>query len=141
MILAMLKAKNTEDPAQSEVLLDVVQTSLIGSIFSNSLLVLRCAFVANGIKFKESSFNVTAVSANTALLMISAFVMLLPGTYTDNQDKEDILMVSRAAAIILMIMYCLLLVFVLWTHKDIMDPEEDEKVEMSPNPAHAHDAP
>merc|ERR1719474_1041727 len=39
MILAMLKAKNTEDPGEAEVLLDVVQTSLIGSIFSNSL---RC---------------------------------------------------------------------------------------------------
>lgn len=61
MVLALLKAKQVQehDPSQSLVLLDVVQTSLIGSIFSNSLLVLGCSFVANGIKFKESSFNVT----------------------------------------------------------------------------------
>eukprot|EP01083_Nonionella_stella_P067911 179952_1 len=126
MILALLKAKELEhsNPTQSGVLLDVVQTSLIGSIFSNSLLVLGCAFVANGWINKESSFNTTTTSANVALLMISAFVMLLPGAYTDNQDKKDVMMVSRAAAMILMLMYCCLLVFVLWTHKDIMDDDE-----------------
>lgn len=43
-------------------------------------------------------------------------------------------MVSRAAAIILMGMYILLLVFVLWTHKDIMGAES-ENVEMSPHPS------
>ena len=59
--------------------------------------------------------------------MISAFVMLLPGAYTANQDKEDILMVSRAAAIILMLMYCCLLAFVLFTHKDIMNAEAHEQ--------------
>ncbi len=59
MILALVKAKQTDDQNESDVLLDVVQTSLIGSIFSNSLLVLGCAFVANGIYWKESAFNVT----------------------------------------------------------------------------------
>ena len=61
MVLALVKAKQVEstDAEQSEVLLDVVQTSLIGSIFSNSLLVLGCSFVANGYYYKESSFNVT----------------------------------------------------------------------------------
>lgn len=57
MVLALVHAKQNHD--QTEVLLDVVQTSLIGSIFSNSLLVLGCAFVANGYFFKESSFNIT----------------------------------------------------------------------------------
>ena len=66
--------------------------------------------------------------------MISAFVMLLPGAYTANQDAEDILMVSRAAAIILMLMYCCLLVFVLYTHKDIMNAEAQDVV----HPQHEH---
>ena len=57
--------------------------------------------------------------------MISAFVMLLPGVYTENQDKTDILMVSRAAAIILMLMYCCLLVFALHTHKDLPGDDDD----------------
>eukprot|EP00484_Ammonia_sp_Unknown_P001371 CAMPEP_0197021688 /NCGR_PEP_ID=MMETSP1384-20130603/2629_1 /TAXON_ID=29189 /ORGANISM="Ammonia sp." /LENGTH=524 /DNA_ID=CAMNT_0042449575 /DNA_START=167 /DNA_END=1741 /DNA_ORIENTATION=+ len=138
MILALMKAKqvgDSGDTRQQEVLLDVVQTSLIGSIFSNSLLVLGCAFVANGYIIKESSFNVTATSANVSLLMISAFVMLLPGAYTDVQyavDTADILMVSRAAAIILMLMYICLLVFVLHTHKDIMNAEGEEEAEAKP---------
>jgi len=126
MVMALVKAKNDEE--QRDTLLDVVQTSLIGSIFSNSLLVLGCAFVANGFIVKESKFNVTVNSANVSLLMISAFVMLLPGAYTGNSDKTDILMVSRAAAIILMLMYICLLVFVLGTHAHLIEPEADKAV-------------
>ena len=37
-------------------------------------------------------------------------------------------MVSRAAAIILLLMYCCLLVFVLFTHKDIMNAETQDAV-------------
>ena len=62
MVMALQKAKSSMEGGECsdtcQHLKDVVQTSLIGSIFSNSLLVLGCAFVANGIKWKESSFNI-----------------------------------------------------------------------------------
>lgn len=57
MLLALIQAKRK--PEEQDTLLTVVQTSLIGSIFSNGLLVLGCAFVANGIYYKEAMFNLT----------------------------------------------------------------------------------
>jgi len=96
-----------------------VQFSLIGSIFSNSLLVLGCAFLAHGYK-EDAKFNVSTTSANVVLLMMASFVMILPAPYTGKSE----LRVSRAAAVILLIMYGCLLVFVLFTHKDADKNEE-----------------
>ncbi|ETO32368.1 hypothetical protein RFI_04750 [Reticulomyxa filosa] len=149
MILALVKAKSFDDPDQRKTLINVVQFSLIGSIFSNSLLVLGCAFLAPGFK-KDSHFNVQATSANVSLLMLASFVMILPAPYEGksliclstlfgtfffpptpmlcfclNKKKgSSELAVSRAAAILLLIMYSCLLVFVLFTHKDIGENKE-----------------
>lgn len=126
MILALVKARSFQDSGEienSKKMLIVVQSSLIGSIFSNSLLVLGCSFVANGIFYKDSSFNIAATSANVCLLLVASFVMILPAPYKAANETGDELMVSRAAAIILLAMYGCLLFFVLFTHKDIMEPE------------------
>src|SRR5690606_31727983 len=67
-------------------------------------------------------------AANVSLLMVAAFVMILPSPYASSTQynngigkQNDELMVSRAAACILLMMYGCLLVFVLVTHKDLMD--------------------
>jgi Ca2+:H+ antiporter len=39
------------------------RAKLLGSILGNILLVLGCSFVAGGIYFSESSFQVTAAQA------------------------------------------------------------------------------
>jgi len=121
MIMALNTAR-TADEAERETLLTVVQTSLIGSIFSNSLLVLGCSFIANGFYFKEAEFNVIAASENVSLLLLAAFVMILPGPYSNHvgSGSADSLLVSRAAAIILLLLYICLLSFVLFTHADDM---------------------
>jgi len=111
MIMALSKSRSYKDSGNipdSENLIVVVQSSLIGSIFSNSLLVLGCSFIANGIFYKECSFNIAATSANVGLLLVSSFVMLLPASYT---QKKKQLMVSRAAAFVLLAMYGCLLIF------------------------------
>ena len=122
MIFALVKAKSYSDndnESGKDALLLVVQTSLIGSIFSNSLLVLGCAFVANGIRYPLGHFDITMVSASVSLLMIASFVMILPAHYANSEHESDELMVSRAAAIVLIVMYSFSLVFVLHTHRDI----------------------
>lgn len=43
--------------ALREGLIRVVQMSLLGSILSNMLLVLGCAFLFGGLKHKEQKFN------------------------------------------------------------------------------------
>lgn len=104
----------------------VVQASMIGSIFSNLLLVLGCCFFFGGLKYKEQQFNATAATANMALLALSSVALVLPtpfAEYYDVQD-EDVLIISRFAAVFLLFMYLQLLVFQLHTHSDIFDEKE-----------------
>ena len=49
----------------------VVQLSLLGSILSNILLVLGCAFFAGGVHFKEQTFNKSGVMMNATLLCLA----------------------------------------------------------------------
>jgi Ca2+:H+ antiporter len=111
----------------------VVQASMIGSIFSNLLLVLGCCFFFGGLKHKEQSFNATAATANMSLLALSSIALVLPtpfASYYEIQD-ERVLIVSRTAAIFLMSMYAQLLIFQLRTHSDLFEDEDDEQPQLS----------
>nr|KAE8932160.1 hypothetical protein PF009_g17797 [Phytophthora fragariae] len=68
--------------------INVVQSSLIGSVLSNLLLVLGCAFIAGGVRNKESSFNAVGASTNSSLLMLASFAMLLPSYIFYFSDHE-----------------------------------------------------
>jgi len=46
-------------------------------------------------------------------------------------ENEDVLLVSRIAAVFLLCMYIQLLIFQLYTHKDLFDEESDEKPALS----------
>jgi len=52
--------------------------SLLGSILSNLLLVLGCAFFAGGIRHKHQYFNVHGSAVNVGLLVISVMALLFP---------------------------------------------------------------
>jgi len=103
----------------------VVQASMIGSIFSNLLLVLGCCFFFGGIKYKEQEFNSTAATANMSLLALSSVALVLPTPFAEYYDIQDahVLQVSRVAAIFLISMYIQLLIFQLNTHADLFDDD------------------
>jgi Ca2+:H+ antiporter len=75
----------------------VVQASMIGSIFSNLLLVLGCCFFFGGVYYREQRFNVTTASASMGLLALSSLALVLPTPYAKYYDvqDEDVLMISR----------------------------------------------
>lgn len=50
--------------ALKEGMLRIVQVSLLGSILSNLLLVLGCAFLVGGMREKQQSFNKSAATTN-----------------------------------------------------------------------------
>jgi Ca2+:H+ antiporter len=56
----------------------VVQASLIGSIYSNLLLVLGCCFFFGGIRYQEQHFNSVSATASMGLLALSSIAMVLP---------------------------------------------------------------
>ncbi|KAF4321330.1 hypothetical protein BBO99_00005043 [Phytophthora kernoviae] len=114
--------------------INVVQSSLIGSVLSNLLLVLGCAFIAGGVNRKENSFNAVGASANSSLLMLASFAMLLPSyifyfsdTDTEETRVSNTLTLSRIAAAFLLFMYMQLLYFQLHTHADLFEDEQESE--------------
>ena len=117
-------------------MVQIVRASLIGSILGNLLLVMGLAFVWGGIHHKEQRFSTTAVGANGSLLLLAVITLTMPTAYVFTmQDKgaaaEGVMQLSHAAAIILIGLYGLFLLFQLRTHQELFATEG----------AHSHEAP
>jgi len=130
----------------------IVQSSMLGSILSNLLLVLGCCFVAGGITNTrtgtaagiEQIFNSTVASTMSSLLAVASAALIIPATLysvlkASSEDTDNnILILSRGTAIILLILYILYLCFQLRTHANLFDDEnqaadgEEEEPTMGP---------
>ncbi|SAL95909.1 hypothetical protein [Absidia glauca] len=105
--------------ALTKNLVIVVQASMLGSILSNLLLVLGMCFWFGGYRYKEQTFNVTAAQTSASLLFIATASLLLPaafygssfGTASTATVNSDILIISRATSIILLVVYFAYLFF------------------------------
>ncbi|KZP31725.1 calcium/proton exchanger [Athelia psychrophila] len=135
--------------------LHIVQSSLVGSILSNLLLVLGMCFFAGGTRFAEQGFGQSASQLNASLLTVSVIAVLLPGAYhmavsdtsntqnpgepsnsSDLQEGTQILRVSHGVAIILLFIYGSYLVFQLFSHKDLYDdanPDVSKSTQYAPH--------
>ena len=111
----------------------VVQASMLGSVFSNLLLVLGSCFFFGGLKHEQQKFNSVSAAASISLLGLSSIALVLPTPFAKYYEVEDgsVLMISRYAALFLISMYIQLLIFQLCTHKHIFADEEDEGVSTS----------
>lgn len=109
----------------------VVQSSMIGSIFSNLLLVLGMCFFFGGIYHKEQSFSGLNAMSGMGLLALSSIAMILPTPFAAYWEVEDesVLIISRVSAIFLLLSYLQLLFFQLYTHKDSFEAEALENNE------------
>ena len=65
--------------AQNQIL--IVQTSLIGSMLSNLLLVMGMCFFFGGINRVEQHFNVTVAQTASSLLALAVASLIIPGAY------------------------------------------------------------
>jgi len=105
----------------------IVQSSLIGSILSNLLLVLGMCFFAGGLKYSEQGFGHSITQLNSSLLTVSVIAVLLPAAFhffvttNDQTETNDILKVSHGVAIILLFIYCAYLFFQLYSHTVLYD--------------------
>ncbi|KAI0672865.1 calcium/proton exchanger [Trametes maxima] len=68
--------------------LRIVQTSLLGSILSNLLLVLGCSFLAGGLKFNESNFQITAAQAS--LMTLACITLVIPAAYHSSKTHSGL---------------------------------------------------
>jgi len=110
--------------------LRIVQSSLVGSVLSNLLLVLGMCFFAGGTRYSEQQFLSTASQINSSLLTLSVIAVLIPAAFqaaikttgaSDPDLDNDVLRMSHGAAVILLFIYISYLVFQLWSHANLYD--------------------
>ena len=64
--------------ALNEGLQEVVKASLIGSILGNILLVMGAAMLVGGLKRERQTFNATAASVQSSMLLLAAVALVMP---------------------------------------------------------------
>jgi Ca2+:H+ antiporter len=139
-------------------LIRVVQSSLVGSILSNLLLVLGMCFFAGGIYHKELKFSQSAAQTSIGILFISVLGVMMPAALKaqlsedEAQYKADqllnltnstgyqewehalpvetrLLILSRGTSIVMLIIYGLFLFFQLYTHTSYYQNSGEEEEE------------
>ena len=111
----------------------VVQTSLIGSILSNLLLVMGMCFFCGGLNRREQFFNTTVAQTAASLLALAVASVIVPTVFdmAANTDAPKVAKLSRGVSIILLFVYGGYLLFQLKTHSSIF-AEESQKVAARP---------
>lgn len=130
--------------ALSDGLIRVVQLSLLGSILSNMLLVLGCAFFSGGLAHpqEDQKFNQAAAVVNSGLLLMAVMGLLFPAvlqsTHTEIHAGVSELNLSRFSSCIMLLAYASYLYFQLKSHRQLYDTpnevsDEGDNVESSAN--------
>ncbi|KDO74027.1 hypothetical protein CISIN_1g012771mg [Citrus sinensis] len=111
----------------------VVQLSLLGSILSNMLLVLGCAFFCGGLICckKEQVFNKASAVVNSGLLLMAVMGLVFPAvlhyTHTEVHFGKSELALSRFSSCIMLVAYGAYLFFQLRGQTELYVPlSEDE---------------
>jgi len=107
----------SQDPDLINTMVTVTQASLIGSILGNLLLVLGLAMFYGGIKHSKQEFSEMSGQMNGALLLLAVVALIVPSAlHKSGGSDADVLRLSHATAVILLVMYASALVFQLKTH-------------------------
>ncbi len=117
---------------------EVVKASLVGSILGNILLVMGAAMLAGGLKRNVQTFNPTAVSVQTSMLLLAAVALVMPTLFVmvagDGLPRvgedivdfgSDVEEMSAIVAVILLISYAGGLLFSLRSHRALFNPTSE----------------
>jgi Ca2+:H+ antiporter len=130
--------------ALREGLQEVVKASLIGSILGNILLVMGAAMLVGGLKRERQTFNATAVSVQSSMLLLAAVALVMPtifqlvaggGLPQVGQERvnfgSDLEQMSLIVSVILLLSYAGGLMFSLRSHRALFNPtsEAEEHVD------------
>lgn len=125
--------------ALKEGLHDLVRSSITGSILGNLLLVLGGAMVYGGAYHPTLKFSRTGASANVGMLVLALVTLAVPSfvqigwradpTLDASMAEKLTGQSSLAAAITLLVIYVLGLVFSLRTHRFLLMPAQTDEEE------------
>ncbi len=126
-VLALMTAAENVGTETEEIMINIVQASLIGSILGNLLLVMGLSFVWGGLHHSEQKFSETQVSSNGSLLLLSVIVLIIPTVFNFTVDgtagDDGVEKLSHAAAVVLLAIYGFFLLFQLKTHSHLFATE------------------
>jgi Ca2+:H+ antiporter len=121
---------------------EVVKASIIGSILGNILLVLGAAAFVGGLGRDRQSFDRTAATAQSSMLLLAATALVMPAIFELVEGRglpspqaerihydATVEQLSLAVALVLIATYVVGLLFSLRTHRALFNPvqEEDER--------------
>ncbi|KAL4754486.1 hypothetical protein BDW72DRAFT_127997 [Aspergillus terricola var. indicus] len=110
----------------------IVQTSLIGSMLSNLLLVMGMCFFFGGINRLEQHFNPVVAQTAASLLSLSVGALVIPTAFDawSDADKSKVAPLSRGTSVILLVVYGCYLYFQLSTHVEMYNApsQKSEKI-------------
>ncbi|MGZ4203316.1 MAG: calcium/proton exchanger [Thermoleophilaceae bacterium] len=114
---------------------EVVKASIVGSIVSNTLLVLGAAMLVGGWGREKQTFNRTAAHAQSSLLLLALVAVVMPAIFVLVRGQglpgvgdlrvnygHKVEVVSALAAVLLLLSYAAGLFFSLRTHRDLFNP-------------------
>lgn len=110
----------------------VVQQSLLGSILSNMLLVLGCAFFSGGLVYmkKEQVFNKSTAVVNSGLLLMAVMGLLFPAvlhyTHSEVHFGKSELGLSRFSSCVMLVAYAAYLFYQLRSQSNQYVPLSEE---------------
>ena len=121
-------------------LIPVIQAAILGSILTNLLLCLGLCFYFGGLRQATQKFHAIVSEVGTGLLLVAAFGLLIPsafysalkseavsgGKFSAALLKDDVIRISRATSIALMVAF----VCYLWFQARSQHGLFDEIIEM-----------
>jgi Ca2+:H+ antiporter len=129
--------------ALNEGLQEVVKASIIGSILGNILLVMGAAMLVGGLKVPRQTFNPTAASVQSSMLLLAAVALVMPtifqlvaggGLPQVGEERvnfgSDLERMSLVVAVILLGSYVAGLFFSLKSHRALFNPTSEAEEHM-----------
>jgi Ca2+:H+ antiporter len=124
--------------ALNEGLQEVVKASIVGSILGNILLVMGAAMLIGGRGRERQTFDRTAASATSTMLLLAAVALAMPAIFQlvsggglpgpreeSVRFSSDLEHLSVGVSLVLLVTYAFGLLFSLRTHKRLFNPSHD----------------
>jgi Ca2+:H+ antiporter len=95
----------------------LVKASLAGVIVTNTLFMLGASFLIGGLKYHVQEYNRANSRVQVGMLFLSTFALLIPSAVGEAGRGGAIQTLSLGIALLLILTYCLGLIFTLRTHR------------------------
>jgi Ca2+:H+ antiporter len=97
----------------------LVKASIAGAIVSNTLFMLGGALLIGGLRHHEQQFNRISARLQSGLLFLATVALLVPSLLAEEGHTAMLQPLSVGLAVLLIVAYCLGLLFSLGTHRQV----------------------